>query len=355
MKKCKNCGENLEDNVKFCPECGTKQDIKKFCTECGAELSPTAKFCMECGTPVNTSKIETPKTQEKATVKVEMHNEDEDDIEDSFEEEEDDVDEKIKDIVEQGGIIVYEDEDHGEMLEEGLSHFISGYDEEREKHRELTDHVMELIQEDGWYYFGEAAKDVKKYGDPGDDYDGKSILYRIINNDTLILVGEGNTFRILSEKDQKSAKNYWVLNSDIRKMQDKITTLVVVGKEMSIRARLFKDFKNLETVILSDSVTGIRLEAFYNCPIKFINIPTELDQIVEYSFKNAKFEFLFFPPMLTDAEDITIQDDAFVDCKQLKYVFIPRSLVDEIDIEDCFKGCDRLDTDNIWYLDDYDD
>ena len=55
MKKCINCGVELEDNALFCGECGTKQpDEAKTCSNCGAELFETAKFCSQCGTPVST-------------------------------------------------------------------------------------------------------------------------------------------------------------------------------------------------------------------------------------------------------------------------------------------------------------
>lgn len=46
---CPQCNAPLQNNAKFCPECGAKIDLKKHCTECGAELAPNAKFCAECG------------------------------------------------------------------------------------------------------------------------------------------------------------------------------------------------------------------------------------------------------------------------------------------------------------------
>lgn len=53
MKKCINCGAELQNHAQFCSECGTKQVAKKqFCSECGAEIPAGSKFCMECGTPV---------------------------------------------------------------------------------------------------------------------------------------------------------------------------------------------------------------------------------------------------------------------------------------------------------------
>ena len=47
---CPQCNAPLAANAKFCPECGTKIQEKKFCAECGAILMAGAKFCPECGT-----------------------------------------------------------------------------------------------------------------------------------------------------------------------------------------------------------------------------------------------------------------------------------------------------------------
>lgn len=50
--KCVECGAELPSGAKFCQECGAKQvPKKKFCTNCGTELQEGMKFCMECGTP----------------------------------------------------------------------------------------------------------------------------------------------------------------------------------------------------------------------------------------------------------------------------------------------------------------
>ena len=48
-KVCANCGASLSAKDKFCAECGTKVETKRFCTNCGAELSGNAKFCSDCG------------------------------------------------------------------------------------------------------------------------------------------------------------------------------------------------------------------------------------------------------------------------------------------------------------------
>lgn len=49
---CSNCGKELAEGIKFCPECGTQVPKNKFCTSCGTKLEPSAKFCPECGAKV---------------------------------------------------------------------------------------------------------------------------------------------------------------------------------------------------------------------------------------------------------------------------------------------------------------
>ena len=51
MKRCinPNCGAELDDNAKFCMECGTKQPQEYVCPACGAKYDQPSKFCMACG------------------------------------------------------------------------------------------------------------------------------------------------------------------------------------------------------------------------------------------------------------------------------------------------------------------
>ncbi|HQP32241.1 MAG TPA: zinc ribbon domain-containing protein [Deltaproteobacteria bacterium] len=46
---CPSCNSPLENNAKFCTECGAKIKAEAHCTQCGAKLAPNAKFCGECG------------------------------------------------------------------------------------------------------------------------------------------------------------------------------------------------------------------------------------------------------------------------------------------------------------------
>lgn len=52
MSKCTNCGIELNENMKFCPNCGSSIPVKKVCTNCGTELIEGMKFCHNCGASV---------------------------------------------------------------------------------------------------------------------------------------------------------------------------------------------------------------------------------------------------------------------------------------------------------------
>lgn len=43
------CGAMVARGAKFCPECGTKIELKHSCPGCGVESAPGAKFCSDCG------------------------------------------------------------------------------------------------------------------------------------------------------------------------------------------------------------------------------------------------------------------------------------------------------------------
>ncbi len=60
--KCSECGKDMSDHAKICPNCGCDNNIM-FCPECDKQLSSKASMCPNCGSPIkknkNTTKEET--------------------------------------------------------------------------------------------------------------------------------------------------------------------------------------------------------------------------------------------------------------------------------------------------------
>ena len=56
MSQCSNCGAELDEEAKFCMECGTPVPQNKKCVQCCIDLPLKAKFCFSCGAPQNGEK-----------------------------------------------------------------------------------------------------------------------------------------------------------------------------------------------------------------------------------------------------------------------------------------------------------
>ena len=50
MKECPKCGYDVEDGVKFCPNCGSLIGVEHNCPNCGRAYEEGQRFCFECGT-----------------------------------------------------------------------------------------------------------------------------------------------------------------------------------------------------------------------------------------------------------------------------------------------------------------
>lgn len=62
--ECPSCKAQIEENMKFCTECGTKMEPEGLkCPECSAELAEGVKFCTECGANIETAPVTKPKTE----------------------------------------------------------------------------------------------------------------------------------------------------------------------------------------------------------------------------------------------------------------------------------------------------
>ena len=60
---CRTCGKELDNNIKFCPNCGAPQEKETpcICEDCGKEVPVGSEICPNCGRPVKSSKSETTK------------------------------------------------------------------------------------------------------------------------------------------------------------------------------------------------------------------------------------------------------------------------------------------------------
>ena len=55
---CKNCGQPVQENARFCGHCGAEisnEVSSHFCTDCGAKLEPSEHYCHSCGKKIDVS------------------------------------------------------------------------------------------------------------------------------------------------------------------------------------------------------------------------------------------------------------------------------------------------------------
>lgn len=73
---CSNCGKEISDKAKICPNCGYQaaeeiftEETPIICEECGTEIPQNAETCPNCGCPVI---MDNDNTEEPAPQKVEI-------------------------------------------------------------------------------------------------------------------------------------------------------------------------------------------------------------------------------------------------------------------------------------------
>lgn len=71
---CTECGNKVEDEARFCPECGavlgedTAEEDSGFCISCGQPLDADSGFCPHCGQPMGEDAHKDEQSREKAAV-----------------------------------------------------------------------------------------------------------------------------------------------------------------------------------------------------------------------------------------------------------------------------------------------
>lgn len=57
---CQQCGTELLNNEKFCPNCGTPQGNTKYCQYCGEAVDSDCIICPKCGKQIGQVKVDPP-------------------------------------------------------------------------------------------------------------------------------------------------------------------------------------------------------------------------------------------------------------------------------------------------------
>mgnify|MGYP001549631689 CR=1 FL=1 len=95
---CSKCGFKLQENVKFCPNCGHQIADHVICETCGKQLHPDTELCPSCNTVINTENQDNQNTsisKEKTLIEKVAEQEKTEDKEIAAEEEKTDLDVEI--------------------------------------------------------------------------------------------------------------------------------------------------------------------------------------------------------------------------------------------------------------------
>ena len=138
--------------------------------------------------------------------------------------------------------------------------------------------------------------------------------------------------------DNENAIRYYVDQNDRVVKADKgITKLYLSPDVREIAAEVFKDQKELETVILGANCVKIGEGVFKNCPsLTKVELSKSILEIPKEAFSNCKsLSYILLPDVC-----FSVKSKAFYNCTNLKYIKIPSSVA-EIS-PDAFLGCRNL-------------
>lgn len=170
----------------------------------------------------------------------------------------------------------------------------------------------DLITEDGFEYF---------ISSPGE--------IEIVNYH-----GSAESIIIPAEIDGKKVKSVYLKHNENR---DIIKHVTISEGILSLDNFAFKDYHNLETVILPDSLNAIGAGAFLGCSnLKTINLPENLTELDYDTFKNCTS----LKTIVLSNNITSIETDAFSNCSSLETVILPHSLT--IICGEAFLNCSKL-------------
>ena len=105
---------------------------------------------------------------------------------------------------------------------------------------------------------------------------------------------------------------------------DEITELVIPSTLKRIPCVAFKEFESLKTLTISEGVTGIGQEAFYNCmDLIEVVIPSSVKTVERRAF----FSCITLNRLIFSDGVETIEDQAFAECQSLTEIEIPESVI----------------------------
>lgn len=139
--------------------------------------------------------------------------------------------------------------------------------------------------------------------------------------------------------DNKIVENYnydnlnshaWIKNSDFSE--------VVFGNNVEKIGNLFKNYKSLKRIVISDSITHIGIDAFYGCiNLTDVIMGNNVAYIDQCAFSGCSFTNITLPDSVT-----TLQAGAFIDCTSLESITIPKNVT--FINGAVFRGCANLKT-----------
>lgn len=201
----------------------------------------------------------------------------------------------------------------------------SQYEEYKKTASAIEESVLKKVSQINtgkWKSFGEYGKDHMKYGEPSGNYKGK-IKYAFIDKDTLVLKGEGempdflcNPFASINMEG-----NYWQLNDDIKKKQNNIRNIIVIGEIKSIGKANFKDFDKLKIVVLPKSIQNIKDEGVFSAAFCDLESLPNLKEIGLKAFRDLDQRYFFVPSNVKKMNDMAFgwsNENTIIVCKDTK-------------------------------------
>lgn len=304
--KCVECGAELPSGAKFCQECGAKQGKQKiFCSNCGVELEAGAKFCAECGFSVN-SKV-TPTISLSSTP-----TQSEEEIPNCEKEQ---IIKASRELLRQyrGKVFEYPKDEADKYRE--ICNLINGltYVEYKEKEQELLKLAKNITT---W-------KNLNTAEDRDSDF---NIKYALIGEDTLFIKGEGSLIEDYCDED-----------SYLEDRLDKIKNVVFLPglKDISDLG-----WENVETIVISEGIKEMDSYMFSDLEhLKYVNLPDSIKLTGDgpcREFQNSGIKYIFLPPKFNE-----LSSEMFKNCRDLEVVFVPEGCNLHLDYSN-FEGCKKL-------------